>query len=263
MPTTFTHDVFGKEVFSRLPEELKNTIRQGKDLYRIGLHGPDIFFYYHPMIRGKIYQIGHQMHYQEARDFFERSAREYRRNPDPQLASYLLGFGCHFLLDSRCHPYVWAFEKEKGVSHAEIETELDRHFMIREHRRLFWFCPAGMLKSTPENSRVIARVFPEAGEKAILHALKSQKMFDRLLVCRHPWKEKLVLGGMKLLGCYDALEGQVMRRDSNPVCRESTAHLLELYENALEEAPGVLENLYGCLLGTEELTERFDQNYEG
>ncbi len=44
MPTTFTHDVFGKEVFSRLSEELKQTIRQGKDLYRIGLHGPDIFF---------------------------------------------------------------------------------------------------------------------------------------------------------------------------------------------------------------------------
>ena len=36
MPTTFTHDVFGKEVFSRLSEELKQTIRQGKDLYRIG-----------------------------------------------------------------------------------------------------------------------------------------------------------------------------------------------------------------------------------
>ena len=262
MPTTFTHDVFGKEVFSRLSEELKQTIRQGKDLYRIGLHGPDIFFYYHPLVRGKVYQIGHTMHYEEARGFFERSAEEYRKHPDPQLASYLLGFGCHFILDSRCHPYVWYFEKEKGVSHAEIETELDRYFMIREHRRLFWFCPAGVLNPTPENSRVIARVFPEAGAKAVLHALKGQKMFDRLLVCRHPWKEKLILGGMKLLGCYEPLEGQVMRRDSNPICRESTEHLLELYANALEEAPAVLENLYGCLKGTETLTERFDRNYE-
>ena len=262
MPTTFTHDVFGKEVFSRLSEELKQTIRQGKDLYRIGLHGPDIFFYYHPLVRGKVYQIGHTMHYEEARGFFERSAEEYRKHPDPQLASYLLGFGCHFILDSRCHPYVWSFEKEKGVSHAEIETELDRYFMIREHRRLFWFCPAGVLNPTPENRQVIARVFPEAGAKAVLHALKGQKMFDRLLVCRHPWKEKLILGGMKLLGCYEPLEGQVMRRDSNPICRESTEHLLELYANALEEAPAVLENLYGCLKGTETLTERFDRNYE-
>ena len=86
MPTTFTHDVFGKEVFSRLSEELKQTIRQGKDLYRIGLHGPDIFFYYHPLVRGKVYQIGHTMHYEEARGFFERSAEEWAAAVDEQMS---------------------------------------------------------------------------------------------------------------------------------------------------------------------------------
>lgn len=262
MPTTFTHDVFGKEVFSRLPEKMKNTIRQGKDLYRIGLHGPDIFFYYRPLLQGKIYKIGHNMHYAVARGFFEKSAAEYQRDEDPRLAAYLLGFGCHYLLDSTCHPYVWAFEKEKGVSHAEIETELDRYFMERENRKLFSFCPASVLNPTPENSRVIARAFPEAGEKAIYKAIKGQQWYDRLLVCRHPWKEKLILGCMKILGCYEPLEGQVMRRQKNPVCRESTDHLLGLYDQALQEAPGALENLYGCLKGEEKLSGRFDRNYE-
>ena len=51
MPTTYTHDLFGKEVFKKLPDNLKDVIRKSKSLYLIGLHGPDIFFYYKPFFR--------------------------------------------------------------------------------------------------------------------------------------------------------------------------------------------------------------------
>ena len=49
MPTTYTHDKFGKDVYKKLPEHIKAVIRKGKGLYRIGQHGPDIFFYYKPV----------------------------------------------------------------------------------------------------------------------------------------------------------------------------------------------------------------------
>ncbi len=48
MPTTYAHDRFGREVYEQLPANLKKIIRENKKLYLIGLHGPDIFFYYHP-----------------------------------------------------------------------------------------------------------------------------------------------------------------------------------------------------------------------
>ena len=48
MPTTYAHDRFGREVYEQLPVNLKKIIRENKKLYLIGLHGPDIFFYYHP-----------------------------------------------------------------------------------------------------------------------------------------------------------------------------------------------------------------------
>lgn len=70
VPTTFTHDIFGKEVFRKLPQPLKETIRGGKDLYRIGLHGPDIFFYYRPIHKNKVNQTGHRMHQEPASVFF-------------------------------------------------------------------------------------------------------------------------------------------------------------------------------------------------
>ena len=46
MPTTFAHDLFGKKVYKKLPEAMRRLVKEHKELYRIGLHGPDILFYY-------------------------------------------------------------------------------------------------------------------------------------------------------------------------------------------------------------------------
>ena len=51
MPTTYAHYKFGKEVISALPRPLRSTVENHRELFDIGLHGPDILFYYHPMQR--------------------------------------------------------------------------------------------------------------------------------------------------------------------------------------------------------------------
>ena len=51
MPTTYAHYKFGKEVISALPRPLRSTVENHRELFDIGLHGPDILFYYHPMKR--------------------------------------------------------------------------------------------------------------------------------------------------------------------------------------------------------------------
>ena len=261
MPTTYTHDIFGKDVFKKLPDTLKEIIRQGKSLYRIGLHGPDIFFYYRPIQKNEVNQTGHRMHKEIASEFFQRGIREFQTNPSAQLAAYLLGFACHYVLDSTCHGYIGRFERKSGISHAEIETELDRYFMEREHKELFSYLPTSVLEPTESNCRVIARVFPRLDEKKIYQAIKSQKKYDKLLTCKSVWKERVVLGGMKLLRCYDSLEGQVMRKEPNPACSESTEYLEGLYQKAVAEAPAVLENLYNCMYGRGTLSVRFDRDY--
>ena len=73
------------------------------------------------------------------------------------------------------------------------------------------------------------------------------KKYDKLLTCETEQKEKVVLRGMKILGCYDSLQGHVMRREPLEVCKASTEKLIELYENAVLQAPEVLQNLYDCL----------------
>ena len=91
MPTTYTHDKFGKDVYKKLPEHIKAVIRKGKGVYRIGQHGPDIFFYYKPIClpQSRINKIGPQMHKEPAFGFFQKGIREFEISPSPQLASYL------------------------------------------------------------------------------------------------------------------------------------------------------------------------------
>ena len=74
MPTTYTHDKFGKDVYKKLPEHIKAVIRKGKGVYRIGQHGPDIFFYYKPIClpQSRINKIGPQMHKEPAFGSFRR-----------------------------------------------------------------------------------------------------------------------------------------------------------------------------------------------
>ena len=116
MPTTYTHDIFGKEVYKRLPSEIKEAIRESKSMYLIGLHGPDILFYYQPLMKNRVSGLGHQVHQREAAEFFCQAVVKYQEEPTAQMLSYLLGFGCHYILDSACHPYVRRFEKETGAS---------------------------------------------------------------------------------------------------------------------------------------------------
>ena len=79
MPTTYTHDYFGKKVYQKLPEEMKRVIRENGELYRIGLHGPDILFYY-MVSKNPVTQFGINMHREKGRAFFPLySIRRYPR----------------------------------------------------------------------------------------------------------------------------------------------------------------------------------------
>ena len=97
MPTTYAHDLFGQKVYRQMPEEVKKVIRENGELYRIGLHGPDIFFYYF-IFKNHVSGVGYRMHKEKARAFFIQGMSQVRETKDQALLAYLLGFGCHYLL---------------------------------------------------------------------------------------------------------------------------------------------------------------------
>ena len=85
MPTTYAHDRFGREVYEQLPANLKKIIRENKKLYLIGLHGPDIFFYYHPFSKNRVSDYGTFLHEQTASVLFEDEVKKYQQSPSEAM----------------------------------------------------------------------------------------------------------------------------------------------------------------------------------
>ena len=92
MPAVYAHYLFGKKVYKALPEAEKKMVRQGKDAFLIGLHGPDLLFYYRPFGKNRINQQGTRMHRELAAGFFEKGKEEYEKDHDPVLRAYPVSF---------------------------------------------------------------------------------------------------------------------------------------------------------------------------
>lgn len=141
MPAAISHDQFGREVYDSLHTFVGDS-REECDAFLLGNQGPDVFFF--GQARPSLVRalgIGSAMHrsdpaallasYRDAADTLPPGARSIAR-------AYVLGMLCHYLLDSRVHPFVYAQqaavcgagvdgldERDGHEVHAEIESELD------------------------------------------------------------------------------------------------------------------------------------------
>ncbi len=133
MPSTYAHYRFGQEVLKELPNDIKKIIIKNKERYDIGLHGPDLLFYYLPLKTNEINSIGYNMHEKTGKEVFDtfRKMMTSKKQINHYLA-YYYGFICHFALDATCHGYIEKRIHESGVSHGEIEVEFDRFLMIED-----------------------------------------------------------------------------------------------------------------------------------
>lgn len=71
MPAGYAHYIFGQKVLAMLDEQHQNIINNHIELYNIGIHGPDILFYYHALSDHPIKKMGSILHQKEAFEFFQ------------------------------------------------------------------------------------------------------------------------------------------------------------------------------------------------
>ena len=75
MPSTYAHRRFGANVLDYLPAPLREKLEAHRELYDIGLHGPDVLFYYHAEKSTSVAALGNAMHDEPGRTFFDRARR--------------------------------------------------------------------------------------------------------------------------------------------------------------------------------------------
>lgn len=248
MPTTYAHDLFGKRVYRKLSAKLQHLIRSNGNLYRIGQHGPDILFYYF-ISKNPVTQYGVQMHGRKAREFFEKGMAKVREEKNPALMAYLLGFGCHYILDSTCHPYVNQVAAEGKISHTLFEKEFDRMLMY-------------------ETGKDPLRFYPSHGIRTgnIYLSLKMMKIFTCILVCddggrkRRLSEHALSPAGKKISAFITEF---FMSPEPEIDCKEELLNLDSLMEEALAKAPDMLEELAALAVRPGHLSDRWDLTFNG
>lgn len=274
MPSMYAHYSCGKKVLDILPREIQELINSHKSLYLTGLQGPDVLFYYKPLKKNRVSTYGNEMHDRPAAGFFRAAAQRLCEAESSQAAamqSYLLGFVCHFALDSICHGYVEKKIAASGVSHIQIEAEFDRFLLQKDgHDPLRYRTAdslrAGSARSAAENARVISRCFGDISPAEIRKAIKSMISYSNFLLCpdtpKGNAKRKAIYAALKATGKYDSLRHMIPSKDGEPACADSNLRLQKLMDQkAVPLAARLIESCLAFLQGGGSLDPWFDRTF--
>ncbi len=264
MPSTYAHAVFGELVFSRYSETLQKTVCAHRDLFSIGLHGPDLLFYYHPLSHNAINSIGYNLHDEPAATFFGPAATLVRGGPENLFAAreaYLLGFLCHFALDSACHSYIERKIQVSGVSHSELETEFDRSLMVERGLDPLRFLATGHLHTSAFSAQIIAPFFPSVTPKQVDKALRSMLFYHKLLRAPHSFKRNFIKGILRLSGHYESMHGMLVNPSPNPACADSNLRLKKLMHKAVDTCLQLTDAYLPCLTAEHPLPEALNATF--
>lgn len=233
MPTTYTHYRLGRGVRKALDGDERRIIEANIELFQIGLHGPDLLFYYKPLGSNPVNRMGHELHNRSGVEFLEKACRVIREqiNPAPYLA-YIYGVICHFSLDVCCHGYIAEAIRDTGISHAELEAELDREFMEKDGFNPISFKPTGHIRPSQYSARIIAPFFPDVFFEEIYKAEKGLKFYCNMLVAPSKIKREIIFACLRKSGNYDGMYGMIINYDRNPKCIATTDKLVKLYNKA-------------------------------
>ncbi len=140
MPGFTTHYLFGVNAYHAMKNDImKKNIFDHHAAFSLGLQGPDIFFYFLPsyLIHGR--NIGSIAHNEATGKFLSALIESRNLFPDKKESAiaqaYIMGFLGHYILDCRCHPYIyWRTHYREDLpsyygDHMNLETDIDAELL--------------------------------------------------------------------------------------------------------------------------------------
>ena len=251
MPFNYAHYRFASRLLADMPAEVCRTVGRFRQLYDVGLHGPDIF-----MCRGpKLRKLSRKFHRQSGREFFERVVRMLRLEPSEGGLAYLYGLLTHYCLDSMCHPYVNGQAALGPATHVEIEAEFDR-FLLELDGKVPAYSQdlSRHIRLTPGQCETVARFYPPATRPQVSSCVFKMALFAKVLATPEG-KGRVLM--QKTLGVAD-LDRFFMLKEANPRCAGMNEQLLALYQKAEARFPEMLRQLLEHLHHNAPLGEKFD-----
>ena len=262
MPAGYAHRRFGEDVMRALPEGAFPEIAAETSCFALGLHGPDLLFYYHPLFRNRIAKYGNYLHEIPAKGFF-KNARDiyYCRGQRPEDLAYLYGFLCHFALDSACHGEVARQMQLTGHTHMEVEAAFEGALLAEDGRSAKDTDLCAHLTADEKAVSASAAFLCIDGRKT-RSCIKAMKTCTALLNTPSPFLSAVVHGALTLVGQARGISAMTVPEETPADLAESNRRLRDLYGKAVTAATELIANYRAFLAGEEELDARLCANYE-
>lgn len=256
MPSHYAHYRFGVQMLPILPADIRRPVQRFRRLYDVGLHGPDLFFYYNILMKTQVGSLGKKYHAQTGIEFFTAACRRYRLEPTEAGQAYLYGLLAHYCLDSVCHPFINATAAEGAIGHAELETEFDRYLLTLDGKNpAHTFDCSRHIRLTKGECATAAEFFPPATGAQIQQSVHHMSGLVK-------WLASPKGPGRTVLDAAIAVTGDKFAQFvMGPLPNENCAHLDErlktLYDEAAAKFPAMAEQLTAHLTYNAPLGEDF------
>lgn len=241
MPSNYAHYRFGTEMLKLMPGDIRRTANRFRRLYDMGLHGPDVFYYYNPLYQTKIGDLGNRLHKQSGDDFFMRICRTLRMEPSEAGEAYLYGALAHYCLDSGCRTYF--LEKvQQEVSRTALEAEFDRFLLEKDGKISVRKRDVSLhMQLTGEECEIIARLYSGIKAGQIQTAVKNMARMTKLSAVSEGAQRRFFEKGGGRFFRNRTKTGEPEEEDSGYAC--SNAELFACYQKAAEQFPEQLEKM--------------------
>lgn len=261
MPSTYAHYRFGTQMLPLMPGDARRTIQRFRQLFDVGLHGPDIFFYNSPLLKTATDALGEKYHNQTGEDFFTRVCRSLRVSPSEAGIAYLYGVLCHYCLDTACHGYVREVVDRGEVTHAQLETEFERRLLEMDGK--VPACSQDLsqhIRLTPGECETVARFYPPASGKGVAGCVSGMARYVKLFALPEGPARRILEKGTAIVGKRYA--DMLMTPKPLPLCAPYLPELMERYERAAGMFPEMLTQLQAHMTYSAPFGEEFKGKFD-
>lgn len=263
MPSVYAHYRFGREILELLPDDISSILIEHRELFDIGLQGPDILFFYKPVFKNYVNQLGKRIHEWKGRRFFIPAVRQIRclKNKDASIA-YICGVACHYALDAICHPYIHQCEMEMHLNHSAIEGAFERALIVEDRLPLNTLITHS-IKKRKQNAYIISHFYGKTTCSQIYKALRFMVLCNDGLRLKDNLIKKTIFLFLRLIGKYHSISGMVITELANPQYAETDQCLRELFEDSKEFAVSILNEIVKSIKTGTPLSSNFDATFMG
>ena len=261
MPTTYAHWRFGDKCIRMLPDDLQNIILNNRAIFDYGVHGPDIFFYYNCLKHNEVNRYGSAMHDIPYKDTLAQIKENFKKTENKDMAlSYLLGFTCHFTLDSYCHGFIEKVDETTPYSHGKIESQFDRYLLIKDGFNPVTKSVTDMFHPDKKMAKVISGLFNKFDEDIIYKTLKDQKLYLNLLKDNSDIKRFFLTTAMDIAK-VPSFKDLLITKENVEELKPVNIRLNKYFDMALKHYPVLADSLIGYLYDKNELNTYFKHNF--